>query len=56
VAAVPAAAPAAPAAAPIDLVADDLAARTQAVEWHDGSDDTGSGGDDGEDAWSLTGR
>ncbi|MCU1573076.1 MAG: cell division protein FtsK [Micrococcaceae bacterium] len=35
-----------------DLVADDLAARSQAVEWADGSDD-----DDGsEDAWSLTGR
>jgi S-DNA-T family DNA segregation ATPase FtsK/SpoIIIE len=45
---------AAPAAAPIDLVADDLAARNQAVDWHDGSEDTGD--EDGEDAWALTGR
>lgn len=37
-----------------DLVAEDLANRPQAVEYHDGAD----GGDDegGEDAWSLTGR
>ncbi|MBJ2121276.1 DNA translocase FtsK [Arthrobacter sp. MSA 4-2] len=47
------AAAAAPAAAPVDLVADDLAARSQAVEWNDGNDDAE---EDGEDAWSLTGR
>jgi S-DNA-T family DNA segregation ATPase FtsK/SpoIIIE len=35
-----------------DLVADDLAARSQAVDWADGSDDE----DGSEDAWSLTGR
>jgi S-DNA-T family DNA segregation ATPase FtsK/SpoIIIE len=35
-----------------DLVADDLAARAQAVEYHDGTDDDGGS----EDAWSLTGR
>jgi DNA segregation ATPase FtsK/SpoIIIE, S-DNA-T family len=35
-----------------DLVADDLAARTQAVDWADGSEDE----DGSEDAWSLTGR
>ncbi len=38
-----------------DLVAEDLAARTQAVEYYDGAD--GGDDDDGsEDAWSLTGR
>jgi DNA segregation ATPase FtsK/SpoIIIE, S-DNA-T family len=38
----------------VDLVAEDLAARTQAVEYYDGAD---GGDDDGsEDAWSLTGR
>jgi S-DNA-T family DNA segregation ATPase FtsK/SpoIIIE len=39
-----------------DLVANDLEARTQAVDYYDGAD--GSSGDDGdgEDAWSLTGR
>jgi len=35
----------------VDLVARDLDALPQAVEWHDGDDDEGS-----EDAWSLTGR
>lgn len=34
-----------------DLVADDLASRPQAVDYNDGADD-----EDGEDAWSLTGR
>ncbi|HEY8295085.1 MAG TPA: DNA translocase FtsK, partial [Micrococcaceae bacterium] len=34
-----------------DLVAEDLAARAQAVDYSDGGDDEGS-----EDAWSLTGR
>ncbi|MHA7239154.1 FtsK/SpoIIIE family DNA translocase [Arthrobacter sp. TMS1-12-1] len=46
--------------APIDLVADDLASRAQAVDYHDGADASGDGdgGDDGEDtdAWNLTGR
>ena len=38
-----------------DLVAEDLANRTQAVEYYDGAD--GGDDDDGsEDAWSLTGR
>ncbi|MBG6183776.1 S-DNA-T family DNA segregation ATPase FtsK/SpoIIIE [Arthrobacter sp. CAN_A214] len=40
--------------APVDLVADDLAARTQAIDYSDGgsaSDDDGN-----EDAWNLTGR
>ncbi len=46
-------APSAPQAPPIDLVADDLEARRQAGQYHDGSDDD----DDGStDAWSLTGR
>ncbi|WP_427016997.1 DNA translocase FtsK 4TM domain-containing protein [Pseudarthrobacter sp. P1] len=36
----------------VDLVADDLANRAQAVEYYDGGDDA----DGGEDAWSLTGR
>ncbi|WP_028279399.1 DNA translocase FtsK [Arthrobacter sp. H5] len=36
--------------APVDLVADDLAARTQAIDYNDAGDD-GS-----EDAWNLTGR
>ncbi|MCZ2403702.1 DNA translocase FtsK [Paenarthrobacter sp. Z7-10] len=44
-----------------DLVADDLAARAQSVEYYDGADGSAAGGsgnddDDGEDAWSLTGR
>ncbi|WP_298253186.1 DNA translocase FtsK [uncultured Arthrobacter sp.] len=55
------AAPSAPSAAPrepVDLVADDLASRTQAVEYHDGADSgEGDGADDGsDDAWNLTGR
>ncbi|MCU1632214.1 MAG: cell division protein FtsK [Micrococcaceae bacterium] len=40
--------------APIDLVADDLASRAQAVEYHDGADDSDDDGDT--DAWKLTGR
>jgi S-DNA-T family DNA segregation ATPase FtsK/SpoIIIE len=51
-------APAAPRAAsePIDLVADDLASRAQAVDYYDGADGS-DGGDDGDnDAWNLTGR
>ncbi len=40
-----------------DLVADDLAARTQAVEYYDGADVPSEEDDDGDtDAWSLTGR
>ncbi|MDJ0357307.1 DNA translocase FtsK [Paenarthrobacter sp. PH39-S1] len=39
-----------------DLVADDLAARTQAVEYYDGADVPGEDDDGGTDAWSLTGR
>ncbi|TKV27970.1 DNA translocase FtsK [Arthrobacter sp. NamB2] len=39
---------------PIDLVADDLASRAQAVDYHDGAD--GSDDDGAEDAWNLTGR
>ncbi|UVJ40933.1 DNA translocase FtsK [Arthrobacter sp. CJ23] len=38
-----------------DLVANDLEARKQAVEYYDGADGTDED-DDGEDAWSLTGR
>ncbi|WP_344362469.1 DNA translocase FtsK [Arthrobacter humicola] len=39
-----------------DLVAADLANRTQAIDYHDGAD-SGSDDEDGsEDAWSLTGR
>ena len=34
-----------------DLVAEDLDAYAQAVDYHDGADDEGS-----EDAWNLTGR
>ncbi|NYD79370.1 FtsK/SpoIIIE family DNA translocase [Arthrobacter cupressi] len=37
-----------------DLVAADLDNRTQAIEYYDGAD--GGEDDDGEDAWSLTGR
>ncbi|MGA7206871.1 MAG: FtsK/SpoIIIE domain-containing protein, partial [Specibacter sp.] len=37
-----------------DLVADDLANRTEAVNYNDGAD--GNEEDGGEDAWSLTGR
>jgi S-DNA-T family DNA segregation ATPase FtsK/SpoIIIE len=36
----------------VDLVAQDLESRPQAVDYYDGDDD-GSGS---EDAWSLTGR
>ncbi len=50
----PAAAPTRAAQAPIDLVADDLASRAQAVDYHDGSD--GTDDDEGTDAWNLTGR
>ncbi|MBG0739303.1 DNA translocase FtsK [Paeniglutamicibacter antarcticus] len=40
-----------------DLVADDLAARTHAVEYYDGADVPSGEDDDGDsDAWSLTGR
>ncbi|WP_026531983.1 FtsK/SpoIIIE family DNA translocase [Arthrobacter sp. H41] len=50
--------PALPAAqrpsAPVDLVADDLAARTQAIDYSDGGSE--SDDDGGEDAWNLTGR
>ena len=48
--------PARPRAAsePIDLVADDLASRAQAVDYNDGAD--GSGDDEDNDAWNLTGR
>ena len=38
-------------AAPVDLVAEDLESRAQAVDYFDGDDD-----DAGEDAWNLTGR
>ncbi|WP_104118225.1 DNA translocase FtsK [Arthrobacter sp. B1805] len=43
-----------PVQGPIDLVADDLASRAQAVDYHDGAD--GSDDDGAEDAWNLTGR
>jgi S-DNA-T family DNA segregation ATPase FtsK/SpoIIIE len=39
-----------------DLVANDLEARTQAVDYYDGADGSSGEDDDGEDAWSLTGR
>jgi S-DNA-T family DNA segregation ATPase FtsK/SpoIIIE len=39
-----------------DLVAADLANRTQAVEYHDGADGGSDDEDGSEDAWSLTGR
>ncbi|WP_431711569.1 DNA translocase FtsK 4TM domain-containing protein [Glutamicibacter uratoxydans] len=39
-------------AAPVDLVAEDLESRPQAVDYFDGNDDE----DSGEDAWNLTGR
>ena len=42
-------------AGPVDLVAEDLASRPQAVDYYDGADATGDDGDDG-DAWNLTGR
>ncbi|WP_347110602.1 DNA translocase FtsK 4TM domain-containing protein [Paenarthrobacter sp. S56] len=38
-----------------DLVAADLDNRTQAIDYYDGAD-TSDDDDDGEDAWSLTGR
>ena len=38
-------------AEPVDLVAQDLDNRTQAIDYHDGGDD-----ESGEDAWQLTGR
>ncbi|TYC99120.1 DNA translocase FtsK [Arthrobacter echini] len=50
--------PPAPSAAPrepVDLVADDLASRTQAVEYYDGAD-SGEGDEGSSDAWNLTGR
>ncbi|THJ64891.1 DNA translocase FtsK [Arthrobacter echini] len=40
----------------VDLVADDLASRPQAVDYHDGSDDTGEVDGGSDDAWNLTGR
>ncbi|MBO1267427.1 FtsK/SpoIIIE family DNA translocase [Arthrobacter cavernae] len=39
-----------------DLVANDLEARKQAVEYYDGADGTEEDDDGSEDAWSLTGR
>ncbi len=48
-----------PAGGGVDLVADDLNARQQAVDYHDGHDaDNADGSDDegAEDAWNLTGR
>ncbi len=46
-----------PPQAPVDLVAEDLASRPQAVDYYDGADATGGSADeDGEDAWNLTGR
>ncbi|MHA7155429.1 FtsK/SpoIIIE family DNA translocase [Arthrobacter sp. TMN-50] len=48
--------PVASAAPPIDLVADDLEARRQAGQYHDGSDGSDGGDDGSTDAWSLTGR
>jgi S-DNA-T family DNA segregation ATPase FtsK/SpoIIIE len=48
-------APARPAQGPVDLVAEDLASRPQAVDYYDGADAPGD--DDGDnDAWNLTGR
>lgn len=41
---------------PIDLVADDLASRTQAVDYYDGADGSDGGDDGNDDAWNLTGR
>ncbi|MHA7181680.1 FtsK/SpoIIIE family DNA translocase [Arthrobacter sp. MDB2-24] len=41
---------------PIDLVADDLASRAQAVDYYDGADGSDSGDDGDNDAWNLTGR
>jgi S-DNA-T family DNA segregation ATPase FtsK/SpoIIIE len=38
-----------------DLVAADLDNRTQAIDYYDGAD-ASDDDDDGEDAWSLTGR
>jgi S-DNA-T family DNA segregation ATPase FtsK/SpoIIIE len=45
-----------PAQAPIDLVADDLASRAQAVDYHDGADGSDDDADGDTDAWNLTGR
>lgn len=39
-----------------DLVAEDLANRTEAVNYYDGADTPNDDEDGGEDAWSLTGR
>ena len=39
-----------------DLVAADLANRTQAIDYHDGADGGSDDEDGSEDAWSLTGR
>ncbi|WDF34411.1 DNA translocase FtsK [Arthrobacter agilis] len=55
----PAAQPAAASASgqpPIDLVADDLASRAQAADYHDGADGPGADDDGDTDAWNLTGR
>ncbi len=41
---------------PIDLVADDLASRAQAVDYYDGADGSDGGDDGNNDAWNLTGR
>jgi S-DNA-T family DNA segregation ATPase FtsK/SpoIIIE len=45
-----------PAPGPVDLVAEDLASRPQAVDYYDGDTSGGSDDDGGEDAWNLTGR
>ncbi len=46
-----------PAQGPVDLVAEDLASRPQAVDYYDDADAPGGSDDgDGEDAWNLTGR
>ncbi|ALE91683.1 cell division protein FtsK [Arthrobacter alpinus] len=39
-----------------DLVADDLANKTESVNYYDGADTPGQDEDGGDDAWSLTGR
>ncbi|WP_104179923.1 DNA translocase FtsK [Arthrobacter sp. B0490] len=45
-----------PAQGPVDLVAEDLASRPQAVDYYDGEDASGDGDDGDNDAWNLTGR